>query len=75
MIPTCEQCCQHLANVFGQINLKIRPLANTFGRTDKPLIEAEAENIVFIFTRYLVKISTNQCTNNLGLCEEHTSKK
>jgi hypothetical protein len=27
------QCCQLLANNFGQINQKIRPLAKKFGRT------------------------------------------
>jgi hypothetical protein len=34
------QCCQLLANNFGQINRKIRPLAKKFSRTHYFVLEA-----------------------------------
>jgi hypothetical protein len=34
------QCCQLLAKDFGQINRKIRPLAEKFGRAHYPLKDA-----------------------------------
>jgi hypothetical protein len=41
-----SQCCQLLANVFGQINRKIRPLAKKFGRTYYPFIEAVLQRLL-----------------------------
>jgi hypothetical protein len=43
-----NQCCQLLANVFGEINPKIWPLAKKFGRTYHPFTETVLLNCIFM---------------------------
>jgi hypothetical protein len=50
-----RQCCQFLANVYGQNNRKIRLLAKKFGRTHNLLLEADINNFSKDFCRTIVR--------------------
>jgi hypothetical protein len=51
------QCCHLLANYFGQIHQKIRPLAEKFGHTHYPFTEAGLQRLL-----------RNKVTKNMNSC-------